>query len=148
MEDILLKFWKAVYKRNYNSLNAEESNNIRELYKSSIMGINNLETRLKNSRLINNFTRIVIGDHGIYVEFKKEYLNTEIYVPEKQKYRLEEKWKSQVAYIWYETLIGGCKVYEQLKIVKYADYKVGMFYISIWDVLAFSFNEITKTIDV
>jgi len=132
------KFWANVRKKNYNSLTGIESSEIRGFYKKSLGWVPNIEDRIKTSLILTGFERVVVGDHGTYVEFKKEQLRCELYVPDNQKYRLESKWKEQVSYLWAETTIGGCKVYYQLKTVKYADYKVNMYYISIWDVLAFS----------
>ncbi len=74
------------------------------------------------------FTRIVHGGRGAYVEFDEEDLYLDkLHVPEAQKWRLESSYTPY--YGWWETE-DGIKVYHQIKKVDYADYKVGMWYIS------------------
>jgi hypothetical protein len=70
-----------------------------------------------------SFTRIVHGGRGAYVEFNS--INV-LHIPDDQRWRVYSK---KSFYIEYRTL-DNIKVYHQLKEVDYADYKVGMFYIS------------------
>lgn len=73
--------------------------------------------------LANGFTRIVHGGRGAYVEFARNQINFDaLYLPEKQAhtYFIEHRTRD----------CNDALVYEQLKPVGYADYRVGMFYIS------------------
>ncbi|MBU2652555.1 MAG: hypothetical protein KKA81_16645 [Bacteroidetes bacterium] len=80
------------------------------------------------------FTRVVIGDRGPYLEFSREQaLLDRFSVPKNQQYRLTPAWKDKVYYVEYRTP-SGVMIYEQLRTVSYANYKVGMFYVSPWDV--------------
>lgn len=73
----------------------------------------------KIKEVIPTFTRLMVGNHGVYVEFsepidKGEYIQT------------------NKDYVWYEKDL--MKFYKQTKTVNYADYKIGMWYVSIYDV--------------
>jgi len=85
------------------------------------------------------YTRVVIGGRGPYVEFAMGHLllgNT--HIPEDQKYRLTMPWLERVFYLECRTNdTANVKIYHQFKTVNYADYKVGMFYISPFDLMAF-----------
>ncbi len=81
------------------------------------------------------FTRIVHGGRGAYVEFDEDDLYLDkLHVPENQKWRMESSYVPY--YGWWETE-DGIKVYHQIKPVDYADYKVGMWYISPRDLQGF-----------
>lgn len=75
------------------------------------------------------YQRVVIGKRGPYVEFtNKNIIHSSIYVPFECKYRLNnpkvyyDEWRtSDDAYV---------KLYKQKQTVAYADYKVGLWYIS------------------
>ena len=80
-----------------------------------------------------HYSRIVIGGRGPYVEIPNDRIILfNIHIPEYQKWRLNKYWKDKIYYIEWRT-IDGIMVYEQLKTVKYADYKIGYFYVSPWD---------------
>jgi len=52
-------------------------------------------------------------------------------MPDEEKYRLEHPWKERVFYVeWRTKDQSNVKVYDQKRTVEYADYKVGLFYIS------------------
>lgn len=70
-------------------------------------------------RVIPTFTRLMVGNHGVYVEFTKPL----------DRGRYIQKCKQ---YVWYEKEF--MKFYEQTETVNYADYKIGMWYVSIYDV--------------
>lgn len=92
-----------------------------------------LYTKSPEQLRISEPCRIVVGERGPYLEFN--HLPTEqITVPNNQVWRHEPKWKDKVYYFEYRTT-DGIMVYFQRKTVKYADYKVGCFYISPWDVI-------------
>jgi hypothetical protein len=75
------------------------------------------------------YTRIVIGRRGPYVEFSDTQIDHfHFHIPENQMWRLSNK---NVFYIEYRTKdTSNVKIYYQTKIVDYADYKIGMYYIS------------------
>lgn len=79
------------------------------------------------------FVRIVHGGRGDYVEFTKEQLLwSALKIPQDQQWRaLSDAWKDKVYYVeWRSRDESDVMVYEQKKAVDYADYKVGMYYIS------------------
>ena len=81
------------------------------------------------------YTRVVIGGRGPYIEFLPGHLIWEsLQIPDEEKYRLEHPWKEKVFYVeWRTKDQNNVKVYDQKRTVKYADYKVGLFYISPFD---------------
>jgi len=84
--------------------------------------------------LATGYTRIVVGERGAYIEFAPENMCMEnLHISPNQKWRL----LSEVAYyIEHRSLDdANVKVYEQRRIVGYADYKIGMFYIAPGDVV-------------
>lgn len=85
---------------------------------------------------INGYNRIVLGGHGPYIEFSPSYLfiGINLLPNREQSWRLDPKYK--VKYLWlYPTGHPEIKVYQQVAPVKYADYKVGMFYVDLFSVL-------------
>lgn len=75
------------------------------------------------------YERVVYGGRGNYVELTKE----QIIVPLKSKFNkiLPEKIDEQPFYYYYLIPEGrNEKIYWQIKTVKYADYKIGYYYIS------------------
>ena len=90
----------------------------------------NLSTK-SGLTIATGYTRIVIGGRGPYVEFSDAYIiNRALFIPDKQQWRLSS---SLSYYIEYRTLLDNVKVYKQLKTVGYADYKIGLYYISPFD---------------
>jgi hypothetical protein len=81
------------------------------------------------------YTRGVIGGRGPYIEFLPGHLIWDsLHIPDEEKYRLEHPWKDEAFYVeWRTKDESNVKVYEQRKTVDYADYKVGLFYISPFD---------------
>lgn len=78
-------------------------------------------------KIATEHNRIVHGERGAYVEFNEDCLFIDkLHIPENQQWRL---CSSVPYYGWWETE-DGVKVYHQIKKVDYADYKVGMWYIS------------------
>lgn len=79
-------------------------------------------------QIATGYTRVVIGQRGPYVEFSKNQLVIDnMHIPEDQKYRLNH---GATYYNEWRTNEDWVKIYEQKKTVKYADYKVGLWYIS------------------
>lgn len=55
-------------------------------------------------------------------------------MPDEEKYRLGHPWKERVYYVeWRTNDESNVKVYDQKGGVDYADYKVGLFYMSPFD---------------
>ena len=80
----------------------------------------------------------VCGDYGIFLEADEENMCLEnIKVKEGQEYRInDERYSSNVKYIWYTPKTGSeVKIYFQQKTVDYADYKVGKYYFSPYEVI-------------
>jgi len=84
---------------------------------------------LKDETLFaNEFVRVIHGNRGDYVEFKKDQI-----IPD-----LISKFNNNITnnsnnfyYYWlYPVNNPEIKVYFQQRIVKYADYKIGMYYVS------------------
>lgn len=81
----------------------------------------------------NGYTRIVVGDYGAFIEFDKEQANFDEYIiAPGQEYRVNDpKYSKNVKYICMPIADGSnIKIYKQKKMVAYADYRSGMFYIS------------------
>lgn len=100
-------------------------------YLKNIGSSTNLKFYTKSALLIaEGYDRLVIGKRGPYVEFNN--INTEnIHIPKEQKYRLDNL---LVYYDEYRTNDEcNVKIYFQKKCVKYADYKIGKWYISPYD---------------
>jgi hypothetical protein len=92
------------------------------------------------------YTRIVLGGRGPYIEFLPGQLVREnLHIPDEEEYRLDHPWKARVYYVEWRTNDGSnVKIYEQSKAVDYADYKVGLFYISPFDLFVEGEPVITK----
>lgn len=106
--------------------------------------------------LLRGYHRVVYGDHGPYVEFSLFHLMAPLTYGNSTKLFEEAKCEKDVDfyYYWLETIPRTSKIYYQLKDVSnmpnaperpdglpsqfnrpegYADYKVGMYYISAFD---------------
>jgi len=92
------------------------------------------------------YERVVIGDRGPYVEFASAQLVKEnLYMPEECKYRITPESKGRFYYHEYRSKDEShVKVYLQRRTVDYADYKVGFFYISPFDLFVDGDLVITK----
>lgn len=82
-----------------------------------------------NTLLAVGYDRIVIGQRGPYIEFSKNQIQfCNFYIPADCSWRLSDK---RVYYIEYRSADKDfVKLYDQLKTVAYADYKIGKLYIS------------------
>lgn len=92
------------------------------------------------------YIRIVMGDKGPYIEFLPDHLILDnLHIPEDKCWKLTPKWREKVDYIeWRTNDDANVKVYDQLKTVDYADYKVGLQYISPFDLCVNGEPVITK----
>jgi hypothetical protein len=92
-------------------------------------------TKKSGLLIATNYVRVVHGGRGDYVEFERDQIvwgNTTI--PKRQRWRLEDpNWIEKIFYVEHRTL-DGVKIYDQKRTVNYADYKIGMIYISPSDI--------------
>jgi len=102
--------------------------------------VSDLEFRSKLNKLLAvGYTRVVHGGRGDYIEFEKgQIIWPNFIVPTSQEYRLTEAWRNRVYYAEYRSTGGSyVKLYLQYRTVEYADYRVGMCYMSpqdlVWD---------------
>ncbi len=91
------------------------------------------------------YERVVIGDRGPYIEFCGEMLSRDIYVPADQEWRL----RSESCYYieWRTRDESRVKIYNQVRPVSYADYKVGMWYISPFDLTSNLYPTLVRPLD-
>ena len=80
------------------------------------------------------YTRIVYGARGPYMEFDpKHIIDKNIHIPRGQLFRLTDP---RIYYIEFRSSDTSLiKIYYQMRSVAYADYKIGMFYISPLDLV-------------
>ena len=92
------------------------------------------------------YTRVVIAERGPYIEFLPGHLIWEsLQIPDEEKYRMEYPWKEKAFYVeWRTKDQSSVKVYDQKRTVDYADYKVGLLYISPFDLFVDGEPVITK----
>ena len=79
---------------------------------------------LDGTHFSDGYERVVHGERGDYIELKKE----QIIVPLKSHFK--DSFSEEFYYQWLEPVGRKEKIYWQMKIVKYADYKIGYYYIS------------------
>ena len=80
-----------------------------------------------------DFTRIVHGERGSFVEFTKDQILLEsISIPQNAKWRFDDDWIRIVYYFEYRTT-DDIMVYYQKRPVSYANYKLKHYYIDVED---------------
>jgi hypothetical protein len=86
---------------------------------------------------------VVIGDRGPYIEFLPEQIEKDTFsIPESQKYRKTDK---RVYYIEARSNDEAyVKLYYQKKTVAYADYKIGMCYVSPFELVTDELDELVE----
>jgi hypothetical protein len=106
--------------------------------KISLTGDSETEfTTNSGTKIAKGYERIVIGGRGPYIEFSKNQMLMEsINIPEAEEKRLNDTNKIYYYWEYRSNDDSNVKVYYQKKTVDYADYKVQMFYVSPFDVLA------------
>lgn len=135
----------------YSTLDKVESKLIREYFEKEMeekIGVSkddHIEVLLPDGvKLCKNIERIVIGDHGPYIEISPSDLLVKTECFKGREYKHEEKYKNNIKY-FDENPVGYNNVllYNQVRGVTYADYKPGMYYVSPYDVVV---KKIEKTI--
>lgn len=88
-------------------------------------GIYTLPSRIK---IANGYSRVVIGKRGPYIEFDfSQLIKNTVIIPTKENWRLQS---TTAYYVEYRTIPDGIMIYHQKMCVNYADYKIGMLYVS------------------
>ena len=78
--------------------------------------------------LATGYERIVIGERGPYIEFSNQHIIFDhIFPPLGEKHRIGN---DTYYYDEYRSVENYVKIYHQKRTVKYADYKIGFYYIS------------------
>jgi len=142
LENLLQFQEELANKYKYKKLNSELSKEVRQLYKDNLPEINDVGSSKKlysldGTLIANDYNRIVIGDYGAFIEFKKEQVVKEnIKVKKGQEYRINDpKYNNNVKYYWLTAKDNSnIKIYYQKRTVPYADYKPEMFYVSPYEV--------------
>ena len=131
IKKLVKKLEKEREKKHYRVLTGRSKDLIREYYKSLTRVPRNKKVKFydKNGNLVaNGYESVVIGDHGAYLEFDKTQIRYDLLKTKEGEEWRENNNSPYVKYNWKETP-NGTKVYEQTKKVRYAEYKVGYFYI-------------------
>lgn len=131
-EEALKKVRSNIKNNRYDKLSPEESNLVRREYAIRISFPSQSNWNFENEEMTLvavGYSRIVIGDYGAYVEFAPDQI---------QHQNIENaflgKPNRSIKYVWMQTKDDALtKVYWQKKRVAYADYKPGMYYISVKD---------------
>lgn len=125
----------------YKKLPTEESKKYRQIYLEnipsflSLSGGGPLYTKF-GTLICQSYKRIVIGDYGAFIEFDEPNYQKYIIAPG-EEYRVNDpRYKDNVKYVWLTINDGSnVKIYYQKKSVTYADYKPGMLYVSVHEVI-------------
>jgi hypothetical protein len=80
--------------------------------------------------IAHEYQRVVIGGQGPYIEFDKDDFSCDIITKPGQEYRGKGKYKYVKYFHLMPTDCPEIKIYHQQRGVDYADYKIGMYYIS------------------
>lgn len=116
----------------YKPLPKDISKQAREYYERMLEFFNMDPSKgifdLRGAKISNGYDRIVVGDYGAFIEINSTDICKEnIVVLSGQEFRLDPDFNGK--YLWYTTN-GSVKIYYQVRTVKYADYKVGFYYVS------------------
>ena len=79
----------------------------------------------------------MVGDYGAFVELSPSQANKDVFIiAPGQAYRIENpNYSARVKYNWLSVAdSSNIKIYEQKRPVDYADYKPGMYYVSVYEV--------------
>lgn len=131
---------------NYTPFNGKESNKIREYHRNCFDDTYKLPyddyegtiyDMLTGIKIASGYTRLVVGDYGAYLEISEDQIEfNNLYIKNGQEWRLDGQRYPNSKYYWYATdnIEGAAKIYYQTKTVRYADYKVGYYYVSPYEV--------------
>lgn len=89
----------------------------------------------RTTQLLYIFSRVDV--YGAFVEFSRAQANARhLKIKEGQSYRIEDpRYAEHVKYLWLTADDNSdVKVYDQKRLVEYADYKPGMLYVSVYEV--------------
>lgn len=120
----------------------------REMCLLKEIGTDNISLHTKMGETIAlGYDRVVFGKRGPYVEFDKYQIQEKkLYIPTNQLYRLSDP---KVFYVEFRSLDqSNTMVYYQLRNVAYADYKIGYFYVSLFDLYTYTGELCAKTLDL
>lgn len=94
------------------------------------------------------YERVVIGERGPYIEFADaSIVRDSIHIPDDQKWRLLPKYAFVYYNEWRTKDNSNVKLYEQRKTVKYADYKVGFWYVSPFELTTLEYPVLIKPLE-
>jgi len=107
----------------------------RERFAIPIDGDPNIKFYTRTKLLIaTGYTRIVLGGRGAYIEFAPEHINYDnIYIPDHARHKIDNNLSYYHEY--RSTDDSFVKLYQQKLRVAYADYKIGMWYISPFNLI-------------
>lgn len=83
---------------------------------------------IRGTNVANDFVRIVHGGRGVYVEIDDKDILKEALIPVSARH---------IYYTEFRTGYDGIKFYYQLRTVAYADYRIGLWYVSPIDLQGF-----------
>ena len=94
--------------------------------------------------LATGYIRVVHGGRGDYVELSREQIIWDNFrVPANQAWRLLPEWADRAYYVeWRSTGDSNVMLYDQKRLVGYADYKIGMLYIAPNDIQEQSWTKV------
>ncbi len=84
---------------------------------------------IDGTHIATGYQRIVVGERGAYIELSAEQINHAAFqIPANAEWRLTS---SNAYYIEYRSDDAACvKLYHQRRLVDYADYRIGMYYLA------------------
>jgi hypothetical protein len=98
---------------------------------------------LSGTLVARGYERIVIGQRGPYIEFSEMSIVREAIVMPS-----DQEWRLGTGYVYYNEWRSAdessVKLYEQRKTVDYADYRVGMWYLSPFDLTTKEYAQLVK----
>lgn len=155
------------FAHNYNTLDKSESEYVKKYWRDSFVtqtGIINPDAIVNYDLYVDSefkyllsdkIDRLVIGDHGAYVEFDMKNIKADLKVKKGREYKLDSKYASTVKYIdlFPEIKLEDGKtipldkilIYHQKRTVDYADYLVDKLYVSFSEVFFKEKQEGKKT---
>ena len=132
----MLKFGRSLYNTLMKKRPTEER------FAIPINGDPNIKLYTKTKLLLaTGYTRIVVGGRGVYIEFDPSQIAYDnIYIPDHARHKLD----SNLSYYHEYRSTDKCfvKLYQQKLTVGYADYKVGMWYISPFSLITSEFDDL------